>query len=98
MHLKLLTGKMRIESNNFLVRVKVRDFFFFFFFRFCFWQQKILLRVKRIKPEVLCEVLKKVQLVVCLDLWLSEFLDKFCKEIVLFFFFMFCFLYVWQEL
>jgi len=63
---------------------------FFFSFMFCFWQQKIVLRVKHIKPEVLCDVLKKEQLVVCLDLRPSEFLDKCCKEMVVFF--MFCFL------
>lgn len=32
----------------------------------------------------------------CLDLWLSEFRDKDCKEMVVFL--MVCFLEVWQEL
>lgn len=66
------------------------------FFMFCFLWQKILLRTKHIKTELLCAVLEKQELVVCLDLWLSEFRDKDCKEMVVFL--IVCFLEAWQEL
>ena len=55
-----------------------------------------MLRTKHVKTEVLCEVLKEHELVVCLDLGLSEFLNKGSKEMVVVV--MVCFLEVWQEL
>lgn len=39
--------------------------------------------MKHMKTEILCEVLKEQELVVCLDLGLSEFLKKGSKEMVI---------------
>ena len=55
-----------------------------------------MLRTKHVKTEVLCEALKEQELVVCLDLGLSEFLNKGSKEMVVVV--IVCFLQVWQEL
>lgn len=56
----------------------------------------ILLRTKHVTPKVLCEVLKEQELVVLLDLGLSEFLNKGSKEMVVVV--MVCFLEVLQEI